>query len=491
MIRAFWLLAITILVSSCTKVYDQKLAKSVPALNEAVNEKPTKRNFLENNAKHKLLLAVVDSGVDYNHPLLANHIHFELNADGEPIGAGFDFVGDDAWASPYIANTLPADTELAAKYKLDQDKRGIDKAFTSEAKKLISEKMDAAERLIEAAQKSALLAKHLNSSRAYMDEIDNTAGHGTHVAGLASYDDEAIGILPVRVLPSTNIIGLNEDKKNDAIAESEEIVFERIYKGIEYSIQKGARVINLSLGVTQQIEGNQAPSIDYQKIKVFAKKLEDLMKANPNVVAVAAAGNDGKWLDQDSVYNFPCGINAPNVLCVGALKADGKLSSFTNIPLKRDVNIIYASGVDIYSSYPQKMCTEEGKKAFDETDIDKFSEIFMKECTEGARPKMVKMSGTSMASPIVARMVAKVMLANPEVNGKEAIDLLMKKTDTADSEDLRISLNKLKVKAPSWYEDKFLVPNDMAVYSLGITMAAKAILKDNWVNLWIPTPSKK
>ncbi len=78
------------------------------------NPIPIERNFQFNNQSHNILVAVIDTGIDYNHPELMNHIHFELDENGRAIRWGWDFVGQDGWPSPYIGRrTINADQELA------------------------------------------------------------------------------------------------------------------------------------------------------------------------------------------------------------------------------------------------------------------------------------------------------------------------------------------------------------------------------------------
>jgi len=319
--------------------------------------------------------------------------------------------------------------------------------------------------------------------RGYKEEIDNSAGHGTHVAGLASYDNKAIGIIPVRVLPTVTKIGKNAESKFDAIDEKEEDVLEKIFKGIEYSINSGARVINLSLGATKELRGDDKPTIEYQKIKNFAVKLEKLMNEHPKVLAVAAAGNDGKWIDQNSRFNFPCGTNAKNILCVGALKNNGDLANFTNIALKKETQIVYASGVDLFSTYPQKMCTDQAKTAFDLTDVEKFEPAFLKDCVQ-AEPKIVKMSGTSMASPIVARMAAEILIKNPNLNGQQVIQALLRNSYNEETSELTLPLKKLKAQKPSWYNNPS--SSEFSIFSLGIVKILDEFKNENWINLWVP-----
>ena len=73
----------------------------------------------------------------------------------------------------------------------------------------------------------------------------------------------------------------------------------------------GARVINLSLG-------SDGPSLAERTV----------IRAHPDVLFVAAAGNQAR--DDDAQPTYPCAYDEPNVLCVGAEGRAGGLASFSN-----------------------------------------------------------------------------------------------------------------------------------------------------------------
>lgn len=50
--------------------------KEISAL---VNPVPMPRDFLKNNKRHKVLIAVIDTGVDYIHPAHLDNFHFYLD----------------------------------------------------------------------------------------------------------------------------------------------------------------------------------------------------------------------------------------------------------------------------------------------------------------------------------------------------------------------------------------------------------------------------
>jgi len=93
-------------------------------------------------------------------------------------------------------------------------------------------------------------------------------------------------------------------------------------------IKDGAKVINCSYGPTKPLDSNKWINKAYKKF--FTKMAKDY----PDVVFVAAAGNEGSadkskgGISSENYY--PGGLNLPNVITVGALNDDGSRASFSN-----------------------------------------------------------------------------------------------------------------------------------------------------------------
>ena len=187
------------------------------------------------------------------------------------------------------------------------------------------------------------------------------AGHGTHVAGIvAARAGNRIGlaglapaarILPVRVLDS-NGQGWSSDIAN----------------GIVWATNRGASVINLSLGGDKSSAMKAA--IDYAVSK--------------GRVVVAAAGNAG-----NGVVSYPAGFG--NVIAVGATDSSDRVTSFSSYGPHVDVS---APGQRILSTVPAGYA---------------------------------RYSGTSMATPYVSAAVALLRSAAVAkrlgpVNPKEALE---------------------------------------------------------------------
>jgi serine protease len=193
--------------------------------------------------------------------------------------------------------------------------------------------------------------------------------HGTHVAGIigATVNNGvgAHGINPnVKILPI--------DVFNDSWGASDYV----IAQGILYAIEKGAKVINMSLG------GYFSSPI-----------LEDAVKKaiDAGITVVAAAGNEST-----DMYSIPASYEG--VISVGATDSKNHLANFSNYGPSVD---LVAPGVDVYST--------------------------VYDPTKGA--SFAKLSGTSMASPIVAGVASLILSKYPNLKPYE-VEAILEKTAT-------------------------------------------------------------
>ena len=150
------------------------------------------------------------------------------------------------------------------------------------------------------------------------DFINNTANvrdfnaHGTHVAGIAAAANNGIGIVganPRALIMPVSV--MQSDGTGDVAT---------IVKGINYAVQNGATVLNLSLG-------------SYANARALRQALEN---AYQSAVIVAAAGNDGRCINTPH-YPDPCKLVGPMfpaaysfVLGVQATQKNGSLAAFSN-----------------------------------------------------------------------------------------------------------------------------------------------------------------
>jgi subtilisin family serine protease len=222
-------------------------------------------------------------------------------------------------------------------------------------------------------------------------------GHGTHVAGLAAGTLSGVApeakILPVKVLGSRG----NGDLGT-------------IAAGILYAIENGADVINLSLG------GSGAGLIG----GALDELVGHIRLANDrNIVIVAAAGNggtDGVGDCNDDQPVWPASIESDNMIAVASVDASNHLTKYSNFG-GRSVHVAAPGGdnVGLLSTVPGN-CT---------TNCNNSHAIYD------------RMSGTSMASPVVSGLVAVVKGVNRGLAATEVRALIMENgTDVPEFDGL-------------------------------------------------------
>ncbi len=413
-----------IFFTSCIRVDDQRLAND--EMQKVINPLPAYFSKKINQG-HQILIGIVDSGIDYNHPLLVNNIHYKLDESGLPVGLGHDFVGMDNWPAPYLAMTAGLYERASQLTVVDQKnmQKGIAQILTARPD----------------------FSKFLNLKRDHEKEGEVAIDHGTHVAGLASYDNDQIGILPYRVFPHQYWWTKNYPNVQ---------FFDLIISGLNMAISDGAKIINLSMGKSFM---RDAKDIEIE-MQEYAQ-VENFVKAHPDILFVAAAGNDGEWLDAKNKFGYPCGINASNMLCVASLNDQMDISTFTNIPLN-DTALIFALGENVISTVPTAFCPAVVGKEIIEIGNEergdaqsrsyKLNKLVIKldnECIK-KDTSLQKKSGTSMASPLIAHVLAEIWLKNKNL---EASDILKKLFEQSTPSSIgKFPIQKFSIKKPSWYK---------------------------------------
>jgi subtilisin family serine protease/putative cell wall-binding protein len=189
--------------------------------------------------------------------------------------------------------------------------------------------------------------------------------HGTHVAGIIAAE-KGNGVGGVGINPSAELLAI--DVFNGDMGAFDFSVAE----GIIYAVDNGAQVINMSLG-------SYAPSQIIEEAVNYA--------IASNVTVVAAAGNSAS-----SEKEYPASYKG--VISVGATDANKELASFSSFGASVDV---VAPGENIYNS------AYTGKSTF------------------------MELSGTSMASPVVAGIASLLLAKNPDLTPYE-VEYLLKST---------------------------------------------------------------
>ncbi|MBD2165063.1 peptidase S8 [Calothrix membranacea FACHB-236] len=196
------------------------------------------------------------------------------------------------------------------------------------------------------------------------NEVMDRNGHGTHVSGTIAGENNGFGVTGVaynaKIMP---VKALNDGGAGSVSS---------IVNGIYYAVNQGADVINLSLG-SNFPNSTLASAIEYASKK--------------GVVVVMAAGNNGL-----PVISYPGSYADQWGLAVGAVDQNNNIADFSNQPGIAQLAYVTAPGVNIYSSIPG----------------DQYAYY----------------SGTSMATPHVAGVVALMLSANPLLTDAEVRQIL-------------------------------------------------------------------
>jgi len=148
--------------------------------------------------------------------------------------------------------------------------------------------------------------------------------------------------------------------------------YSAIANGIYYAVDNGAKVINLSLG------GDSSSRTLKSAIEYASSK---------GAIVVMAAGNDG-----ESAPDYPARYANQTGIAVGAVDANKNLTDFSNRSGNTTMAYVTAPGQSVYSSVPNN--------------------------------QYANYSGTSMATPYVAGVVALMLSANPNLTEAQVRDII-------------------------------------------------------------------
>jgi len=169
-------------------------------------------------------------------------------------------------------------------------------------------------------------AEFLGDSIDADEDPDDEVGHGTHVAGIIAGRGlrMPVGVAPhCRVLPVRVLAAFRQGERRVGAG-----LVENINAGVKYAVDRGATVINMSLGVRHAGGG-----LPHEEVVQYARRR--------GATIVAASGNDG----QEQLY-YPGAL--PGVVAVGAAGHNGAVAPFST--WGRQVSFL-APGEAVYSSY--------------------------------------------------------------------------------------------------------------------------------------------
>ena len=337
-----------------------------------------------------VVIGIWDSGVDpTDYP---GRMFIDPTSKDDPNGIAFDLHSNRVHGDLYAL--------------------GADKKRVPELRSLIKGELDL-EANVESPEAAALQAKLAKLPAAdvkkFEEDIELFANyiHGTHVAGIASHGDRAARLLVGRITFDYHLIPEKptvEQAHKDVAADQ---------ATVDYFKAHNVRVVNMSWGgslsdVEDALEKNGVG--DAVERKKEAREIFDIgrdgllaaLKSAPGILFITAAGNSDNDVNFDEV--IPSSFDLPNMITVGAVDQAGDQTSFTSF----GKNVAaYADGFEVESPIPGGTT--------------------------------LKLSGTSMASPEVTNLAAKLFALDPTLQPADVIDLIHQGLTPSQS-DARILL---------------------------------------------------
>lgn len=335
-----------------------------------------------------VVVAVWDSGVDLD--LFPGRIYTGATPTETSDASGIAF---DLLANPELGDLQPLTDAQEARYPgMQDDMKGLSDLQNS----------------IESPEADAVAARIANlkpeETQDYFETLSlfGNYSHGTHVAGIAARGNPAIRLAYGRMtfnwktMPPKPTVELAKRGAASMVAT------------VDWFKKNNVRVVNMSWGGSP---AGYEPALekhgmgkDAQERKAMARELFEIerdalfkaIEGAPDILFVTAAGNSDSSNSFDE--SMPSSFVLPNMLTVGAVDQAGDETGFTSYG---ENVVVHANGFEVPSYVP------------------------------GGRT--IPFSGTSMASPNVANLAAKLIALDPSLTPTQVKEIIIESaTPTED-----------------------------------------------------------
>jgi subtilisin family serine protease len=227
------------------------------------------------------------------------------------------------------------------------------------------------------------------------DDFSDLCSHGTHVAGIiAASRNNLLGIAGVA---NFKILAVKTMDKDGSGSEFD------IIEGIKYAVKNGARVINLSLGLSEtMVNAPFMEALQYAAQATFSIPAGGVATGS---LILAAAGNDGASVMAPATDPNAIAVSSTSQFAgTSPLNCWEFLSAFSNRGVKVEVS---APGGRILSTIPLGLAAAKG--------LD-------------GQPYAYK-SGTSMATPYASAVAALILARHPDWSAEQLRNKLRESVD--------------------------------------------------------------
>ena len=304
---------------------------------------------------------------------------------------------------------------------------------------------------------------------------ENIRSHGTHVAGIIGAEgNNKIGITGINW--ESQLMSLNVFDDGGLAADR------HIINAINYAINNGAKVINLSLGEESKIGIGQVNSKKlesrYFKVKNMYRNI--FRKArNNDVLIVMAAGNAGspgsetrRWngvgdLNSHAIFPYSFAEKKDNLILVTSVDSDAKIAPYANYgnkvvdiaapggnvqkasfktdPKTGQIVDVFVKNYGIYSTVPDQTIGSDQKK----------------------RGAYMMKNGTSMAAPVITGAAALIWDYHPKLEASDVKKILINNSIELNSlEPFVIDSRALRLEDVMNKVDKIKSKDDALISSI-------------------------